>query len=69
TTNNSVNEFLNNKERFDEIKDIILEEKITQWVISKFKIALTIQNILNRQVPLKDQTPPPPPPAGPAIRK
>ncbi|MDE5767418.1 MAG: hypothetical protein K2H56_02605 [Malacoplasma sp.] len=69
TTNNSVNEFLNNKERFDEIKDIILEEKITQWVISKFKIALTIQNILNRQVPLKDQTPPPPPPVGPTIRK
>lgn len=29
-TNNSINEFLNNKDKFSEIKEIILEEKITQ---------------------------------------
>lgn len=57
TTNNSINEFLNNSQRFDEIKDIILEEKITQWVIGKFKISLTIQNILNRQVAVNENTP------------
>lgn len=54
TTNNSINQYLNNQEKFAEIKSIILEEKITQWVINKFKISLTIQNILNRQVPLND---------------
>ncbi|BAC43995.1 hypothetical protein D8X55_04160 [Malacoplasma penetrans] len=64
TTNNSINEFLNNNEKFDEIKDIILEEKITQWVISKFKISLTIQNILNRQVPVNENAAP----QGPAFQ-
>lgn len=54
STNNSINQYLNNPEKFNEIKNIILEEKITQWVISKFKISLTIQNILNRQVPMND---------------
>lgn len=52
STNNSINQFLNDTEKFNEIKNIILEEKITLWSITKFKISLTIQNILNRQVPL-----------------
>ena len=57
TTNNSINQYLNNKEKFEEIKNIILEEKITQWVINKFKVSITIQNILNRNVPMNEEQP------------
>ena len=57
TTNNSINQYLNNKEKFEEIKNIILEEKITQWVINKFKVSITIQNILNRNVPMNEGQP------------
>lgn len=55
TTNNSINQYLNDQQKFAEIKAIILEEKITQWVITKFKISITIGNILNRQVPYNEQ--------------
>lgn len=55
STNNSINQYLNDQQKFNEIKNIILEEKITQWVINKFKISLTIQNVLNRQVPMNEQ--------------
>lgn len=54
TTNNSINEFLNNPEKFKEIKGIILEERITQWLIDKFKVSLNIKNILNRQIPINN---------------
>lgn len=57
-TNNSINEFLNNAEKFKEIKGIILEEKITQWLLDKFKVSLNIKNILNRKIPINNQTPP-----------
>ncbi len=56
STNNSINQYLNDKNKFAEIKSIILEEKITQWIITKFKVSITIQNILNRQVPMKENT-------------
>lgn len=46
-TNNSINEFLNNKDKFNEIKDIILEEKITQFLIDTFKVYLNVKTILH----------------------
>lgn len=54
STNNSINQYLNDINKFNEIKNIVIEEKITQWVITKFKVSLTIQNILNRQIPIKE---------------
>lgn len=42
-TNNSINEFLSNPEKFNEIKSVILEEKITQWLLGKFKVNLDLQ--------------------------
>ncbi|MEF9985162.1 MAG: hypothetical protein RR803_01540 [Malacoplasma sp.] len=41
-TNNSINDFLNNPQKFQEIKSVILEEKITQWLLSKFKVEFNL---------------------------
>lgn len=46
-TNNSINEFLNNKDKFNEIREIILEEKITQFLIDNFKVYLNVKTILH----------------------
>lgn len=54
STNNPINEFLSNKEKFDEIKDVIFEEKITHWIINKFKVALSVENILKRNIPMNE---------------
>lgn len=42
STNNPINEFLNDPNKFNEIKSVILEEKITQWLLTKFKIDLKL---------------------------
>lgn len=47
-TNNSINEYLNNKEKFQEIKDVILEERITQFLIETFVVYLNVNVILNQ---------------------
>lgn len=48
TTNNSINEYLNDKDKFNEIKYIIEEEKITRWLLDKFKVYLNVKTIINR---------------------
>lgn len=47
-TNNSINDFLQDKEKFEEIKNIILEEKITQWLIDQFKVYLNVKTIIRK---------------------
>lgn len=47
-TNNSINEYLNNKDKFQEIKDVILEERITQFLIETFVVYLNVNVILNQ---------------------
>lgn len=58
TTNNSINEFLNNQQKFEEIKSMILEEKITGWVIDKFKVYVDVKILLGRQVPVNNSQQP-----------
>lgn len=46
-TNNSINDFLNNPKKFEEIRSVILEEKITQWLLSKFKVEFNLEENIN----------------------
>lgn len=45
-TNQPINEFLNDKNKFNEIKSIILEEYITQWLIQKFKVWVDLKTLV-----------------------
>lgn len=54
-TNNSIHEYLNNEQKFKEVKEVLFEEKVMQWIIFTFKISLSIKNILNRKAPKNEQ--------------
>ncbi|MGL5640102.1 MAG: hypothetical protein ACRDCD_00365 [Mycoplasmoidaceae bacterium] len=42
-TNRPINELLKSEEKFNEIKEIILEEKITDWLLKSFKIEFDLE--------------------------
>lgn len=43
TSNESIREYLENKEKFQGVKDMLLHEKIVNEILSKFKIKFNIQ--------------------------
>ena len=46
TTNQPINEYLNNKDKFEEIRNIILEEKTTQWLIQRFRVWIDLKTLV-----------------------
>lgn len=42
-TNRPINELLKNEEKFNEIKEVILEEKITEWLLKSFKVEFNLE--------------------------